>query len=184
MTRFDYRTRRWALAFAGGLPGKGELDEALELLGVLVPIIKKIPGRLAGTGAAKRLDALIREGAAGTGVDERPASFCGRFLALLIGKGLFSRIDAVMGEIQNIAASARGVLPVYAESAFPMEEEEKRDFIEGIKKGTGAAEIRLEVRVNPELLGGYRLRIGSGAIDASIRGQLQKMAAALAAGEP
>jgi F0F1-type ATP synthase delta subunit len=183
MTMPDYRTRRWALAFAAGLPASGELDEALELLEVLVPIIKKIPGRLAGAAAAKRLEALIREGAARAGLGEGPAGFCGRFLALLIRKDFFHRIDAVMEEIQQIADAARGVLRVYGESAFPMEEEEKRDFIEGIKKGTGAGEIRLEMAVNPELLGGFRLRIGSGAIDASIRGQLQKMAAELAAGE-
>jgi F-type H+-transporting ATPase subunit delta len=184
MTRFNYRTRRWALAFIQCCPGGGEIDEALELLEALIPVIKKIPGRITGASLSKRLERLIREAALKTGAGERLPGLCGRFLALLIQKNLFNQIDAVTAEIHNIAAAKRGVLPVYAESAFPMDEKEKRDLMADIKKETGAGEIRLESKVNPELLGGYRLRIGAEMIDASIRGQLRKMAAELAAGEP
>jgi F-type H+-transporting ATPase subunit delta len=184
MARLDYRTRQWALAFINRCAGKGEIDEALELLGVLVPVIKKIPGRLAGAALSKRVERLVREGALKTGVGEGLSGLCGHFLALLIQKNFFARAGAIIEEIQKIADAKRGILPVYAESAFPLEGEERREFIEGIKRASGAGEVRLESAVNPELLGGYRLRIGAELIDASIKGQLQKMAAELAAGEP
>ncbi|MDR1058297.1 MAG: ATP synthase F1 subunit delta [Treponema sp.] len=184
MARLDYRTRQWALAFINRCSGTGGIDETLELLEVLIPVIKKIPGRLAGAALSKRVEKLVREGALKTGAGEGLSVLCGRFLALLIQKNFFGRVDAVMEEIQKIADAKRGILPVYAESAFPLEGEEKRELIEGIKRISGAGEVRLESVVNPELLGGYRLRIGAELIDASIKGQLQKMAAELAAGEP
>jgi F-type H+-transporting ATPase subunit delta len=183
MKRGDYRTRRWALAFAGPCPEGGELGRALELLGALVPVVKKIPGKIGGAALAKRLEGAIREGARKTGADEEIAGLCGRFLALLIRKNFFFRVDEIMGEIKNIADAAKGILPVYVESAFPMDEKEQGDFIEGIRRETGAGEIRLDLKVNPELLGGCRVRIGAELIDASLRGQLQKMAAELAAEE-
>ena len=39
----------------------------------------------------------------------------------------------------------------------------------------------MRTKVVPELLGGYRLRIGEFSIDASLKGQLEKMADKLAA---
>jgi len=48
-----------------------------------------------------------------------------------------------------------------------------------IKEKTGAAGVKMKTRVRPELLGGYLLRIGSHYIDASLKGQLENMAAQL-----
>jgi F-type H+-transporting ATPase subunit delta len=53
---------------------------------------------------------------------------------------------------------------------------------EAIKKRTGALRIKLETQVNPELIGGYRLRIGDEIIDASVRSQLRRLESCLAAG--
>jgi F0F1-type ATP synthase delta subunit len=45
-----------------------------------------------------------------------------------------------------------------------------------IQEKTGAADVKLSARIVPEILGGYRLRIGGLCIDASLKGQLAKMA--------
>jgi F0F1-type ATP synthase delta subunit len=50
-----------------------------------------------------------------------------------------------------------------------------------IREKTGAANVKMKTSVRPELLGGYRLRIGGFYIDASLKGQLAKMKADLEA---
>jgi F-type H+-transporting ATPase subunit delta len=68
------------------------------------------------------------------------------------------------------------------ESALPLDGELEA-FISGeIRKRKMAGELKLEKRINAELIGGFRLRIGDEVIDASLRSQLQRMAADLAAG--
>ena len=72
-----------------------------------------------------------------------------------------------------------GVLVVRVDSAFPLDEEFQKTLQEPMKHKLGAKEIKLIPRIVPELLGGYRLQIGSESVDASLRFLLQKMAAHL-----
>jgi len=46
---------------------------------------------------------------------------------------------------------------------------------------TGAEQIRLEVNVNPNLIGGFIIQVGSKIIDTSIQGQLRELSSYLGA---
>ena len=124
-----------------------------------------------------------------------------RFFQLLVMKKRIRHINLVITEIENISNIRRGIIAASVEYAFPFEPAaesneqgpevhgsppEKRFesvLCETIKKRTGASGIDLTARVNPDLIGGYRLKIGDEIIDASIRGQLRKMENYLAAGD-
>jgi F-type H+-transporting ATPase subunit delta len=177
----------WAAAYINALtnetPDSGvkAVEEGLALLTILVPLVKGIPGRVAGTAQAKRLEAWITASAEKAAFRGAAAGKTARFLGLIIRKNLFAQIDPVLAEIRGILNSMKGILPVFVESFLPLDEETGKSLVEGIKKYTGARELALESRLNPELLGGYRIRIGHEVIDASLASQLRKMAAALAA---
>ena len=56
-----------------------------------------------------------------------------------------------------------------------------KEIAEKLKKITGAKQIKLALKVDPQLIGGFTIEIGSKMIDTSIRGQLKKISALLGA---
>jgi F-type H+-transporting ATPase subunit delta len=185
--------QRWAAAFVNSLggeahePGEHEprvrlLIEGFAELKVLSAWVKSLPGAVFGSSAAKRLEKLIAEGAGKSGAPAELTEKCSRFISLLVRKDLFKHIDPVLREIEKILNKKRGVLPVIVESALPLDGEMEA-FISGeIKKRRKAGELKLEKRINAEIIGGFRLRIGDELIDASLRSQLRLLAADLASG--
>ncbi|GHV89857.1 hypothetical protein AGMMS50268_03600 [Spirochaetia bacterium] len=197
-----FTPERWAAAFInaiieGAVPASGAnisgyaaIAEGLDLLRALSPLILKIPGSVSGTSAAAQLEKMIRRAgqslpAAGFGAASTVLPIgeetTVRFILLLIKKNLFHHINTVIAEIEAELDHLRGILPVTLESAAAP----AGDFEESLKKQlmekTGAGGIKLDSRLVPELLGGYRLRIGGDIIDASLRSQLQRMGSDLAA---
>jgi F-type H+-transporting ATPase subunit delta len=172
--------QRWAAAFVNATGGKA--GEGFAVLGILSAWIKELPGAVFGSRAAKRMEKFIGKEAEKIGPEEADLlKKCSRFVCLLVKRDLFKHIEAVLREIEKILNGQRGILPVIAESALPLDEETEAMITEGLKKRRGAAELRLEKRINPALIGGIRLKIGDEVIDASLRGQLRRMADELAA---
>ena len=55
------------------------------------------------------------------------------------------------------------------------------DQLEKLKKITRAKQIKLALKVDPQLIGGFTIEIGSKMIDTSIRGQLKQISSLLGA---
>jgi F-type H+-transporting ATPase subunit delta len=173
--------QRWAAAFIN-VTGD-QAAEGFTAIGILSAWIKKLPGAVFGSHAAKCLERFIAEGAKKAGGGEAEIlTQCSRFVCLLVKRDLFTHIDPVLKEIEKILNEQRGILPVIAESALPLDGELEALITGELKKRKGAGEVRLEKRINPSLIGGLRLRIGDEVIDASLRSQLQQMAGELASG--
>jgi F-type H+-transporting ATPase subunit delta len=176
---------RWAAAFINSLgPDSGEGLQAFKAISAWV---KKLPGAVFGSFQAERVSALVLEAGAkagfGKGGEISPAlKTAARFTSLLIKKNYFRHVDSVIKEAEKLLDKRQGVLRIFTESAFPLDGETEKRISEEIKRSTGAKEIFAEQKINPELIGGYRLRIGDEIIDASIRLQLKLMAKELAAG--
>lgn len=60
------------------------------------------------------------------------------------------------------------------ESASELEGDTKSKIVAGLKKKYGS-DLTTEVVVNPELLGGVRIRVGSDVWDGSVRNRLQRL---------
>jgi len=56
-----------------------------------------------------------------------------------------------------------------------------KKFAERLKVITGAKQIKLALKVDPQLIGGFTVEIGSKMIDTSIRGQLKQISSLLGA---
>jgi F-type H+-transporting ATPase subunit delta len=172
--------RRWAAAFINVMGDKAA--EGLTVLALLSAWIQELPGAVFGSHAAKRLEELIAGGAERIGAGKTGTlEICSRFVCLLVRRNLFTHIDPVLREIEKLLNEQRSILPVVVESALPLDGETEALIIEGLKKRKGAAEVRLEKRINPALIGGFRLKLGDEVIDGSLRGQLRRMADELAA---
>ena len=58
---------------------------------------------------------------------------------------------------------------------------DQKNIAEKLKTITGAKQIKLALKVDPQLIGGFTIEIGSKMIDTSIRGQLKQISSLLGA---
>ena len=165
---------RWAQAFMNVCAGAQE--EGLAVFQAFADGIRR--ARIgSGSGAEKRFEKLVRDslGAAPQGA---AAAAC-RTLALLLRKGMSRHIPAVAREARKLWEAQNGILNATLDSAFPPEADFTDALAAALREKTAAREVRLKLRLMPDLIGGCRLYMGSECLDASVRGQLKKMAADL-----
>jgi len=175
---------RWAEAFVNTLEKEGgDADEGLEFLKVLASWVKKLPGDVFGSYAAKMAETLAYDAMDKAGAVSAARETAVRFIALVIKKNRIRHIDGIVKKVKSILDKKRGIIEVSAEYAFPFDDVMEARIIEELKKQTGAARVELTGKVNPGLIGGYRLRIGDEIIDASIRLQLRKLLEVLQSGQ-
>ncbi|MDR2921954.1 MAG: F0F1 ATP synthase subunit delta [Treponema sp.] len=172
-----FHAGRWAGAFLA-VSGK-DADEAFLCLKALAAQVKTVQGLLSGRGAALKLEKLLRESASSSAEETPAVEYAVRFLCLLVEKNCFRYTGLLLQRIEQELDGQNGILSAVAEAAAPVDGGFERELERAIKEKTGAAGVKLKTTVRPELLGGYILRIGSFYIDASLKGQLESMAAHL-----
>jgi len=60
-------------------------------------------------------------------------------------------------------------------SSIELSEQQHQNLANKLKIITGAKQVKFALKVDPKLLGGFTVEIGSKCIDASVRGQLKQM---------
>jgi F-type H+-transporting ATPase subunit delta len=172
---------RWASAFVGAAGPHAE--DGLGVLKAMIPVLNHIAGVVSGTAASLVAARYLREGLSRAGINDgnRGAVFALGTVVLLIKQDRLKYGERLIREIQKVLDEKKGILPATVETAFPLDVQFEAALGESLKQKTGAREIRLTVTVVPELLAGCRLRMGGRSLDASLRGQIQKMAADLQA---
>jgi len=179
--------------YATGIYANSIYAEGIEALEIFAPCISSLRGIAFGSAAAEKLEALFREGLKKAGVSSHAYETALRFIILMVRKNVFRHIGRVLDEAKKLLdkknrivraiveyAAAPGEDAAGAKSAKFMDEGRIKELI---KKRSGAAGVEIVTRNNPELVGGYRLRIGDEVIDASIQSQLKKLADSLASGD-
>jgi hypothetical protein len=168
---------RWARAFLAACAGHEEEGlAALKAIGACVPAASWD----AGSGAAERLGRALFGAAGFSDAGAGRLAAC-RTLVLLVRKGLARHLPELVREAQKIWEAENGILAVVLESAFPLEGEFVETLRRAVQEKTAARRIDVDLRLEPRLIGGCRLRVGAQCLDASLSGQLRKMAADLRA---
>lgn len=96
------------------------------------------------------------------------------FLNLLAKNGRLFALSGVIKAFMAMAAADRGEVAAEAVTAAPMNEDQTRALRHEIEAMAGKA-VNLETRVDPELLGGLVVKIGSQMIDASLKTKLNRL---------
>jgi F0F1-type ATP synthase delta subunit len=176
---------RWAEAFLAAAGGKDDVKEGIAVLRVLASLAGGIPGVVSGCAGARKLGDMIQ-----TALDAerhgRGAEAAAGLLLLLVRRNALAHVFSVMAEIERLVDKRDGVCNVVLEYASPAGDTPGGGFIDELagvlREKTGAREVRIESRPAPDLAGGYRLRLESGYIDASLSGLLRGMTADLNGG--
>ena len=170
-----FHSGHWAAAYLNSLEREGaDFEDSIAMLGILSSWARSLPGEVFGCSAAKKIETLIRRG-----IGEKKLStgeeIAVRFVTLMVKKNKLRYIDPVINEIKRSLDKKNRVLTISAEYALPPAGDFESRIKEAVKKQTGAHEVRYSGRPRPELIGGYRLRIGDTVIDASILSRLSKL---------
>jgi F-type H+-transporting ATPase subunit delta len=101
-----------------------------------------------------------------------------RFVLLLATKGRLFVLTDVIRAFETLAAKARGEIRAQVISARPLSDAETSE-LRAILKSRLGREARLDAKVDPSLLGGLVVKVGSRMIDSSLRTKLDGLRAAM-----
>lgn len=97
-----------------------------------------------------------------------------RFLELLVDKKRFDLFALIAVNYGRLAADKRGVARATVRTARPLSADAQKQIATHLKSFTGK-DIELDVKEDPELIGGVSVKIGDWVLDSSLRGQLRRM---------
>ena len=101
------------------------------------------------------------------------------FLLVLVDKGRTSQLEEVGREFERLVAEHEGVVHAELTTAVELSDEEARELLARIEDSTGR-KVEATRRVDPDLIGGIVLQVGSHRLDASVRGRLERLRRQLA----
>ena len=102
----------------------------------------------------------------------------GRFLGVLADNGRLSELKSVIRIVRELASGHRGETKAEVTSAHPLGDDQIAALKTKLKARVGS-DVSIDVRVDPSLLGGIVVRLGSQMIDASIATKLNTLATAM-----
>ena len=100
------------------------------------------------------------------------------FLGVLARNGRKKELLAVIRSFRRLAADHRGETNAQVMSARPLSDEQLASLRQQLRDRAGR-EVKIEALVDPSLLGGIVVKLGSQQIDASIRTKLNRLAQAM-----
>jgi len=102
----------------------------------------------------------------------------GRFLGVLADNGRLGELKSVIRIVRTLASSHRGETRAEVTSAHPLGDDQIAALKARLKARVGS-DVTIDARVDPSLLGGIVVRLGSQMIDASIATKLNTLATAM-----
>jgi F-type H+-transporting ATPase subunit delta len=100
------------------------------------------------------------------------------FLGVLARNGRKKELLSVIGAFRRLAAEHRGEATAEVVTARPLSDDQLANLQERLRARVGR-DVNIDATVDPSLLGGMIVRLGSQQIDASIRTKLNRLAQAM-----
>jgi F-type H+-transporting ATPase subunit delta len=101
------------------------------------------------------------------------------FLLVLADTGRIGELEVIAQELERLVAEEEGVLSAELTTAVELSDEDERRLLKQIEEASGR-KVEATRQVDPGLIGGIVLQIGSHRLDASVRGRLDGLRRVLA----
>jgi len=102
------------------------------------------------------------------------------FLAVLIDHGRIHDVEMIARQFETELNQRLGIVEAEVSSSRPLEQAEREELLAQASRVTGK-QISAKYQVDPSLIGGATVRIGSTIYDGSVRGQLERIKEQLSA---
>lgn len=109
------------------------------------------------------------------GIKGLTRSFIGTVAANGRARELVAMATAFLAEL----ASRRGETTVAVTSAVPLSPEQLQQLTDSLRTVLGSSKVSVDARVEPEILGGLVVKVGSRLFDSSIRSKLARLQLAM-----
>lgn len=166
--------------YAAALFDLAETEKALDATDAA---LKRLTGALEASAdlaaliAEKRLSrAAIGQGLAAAAAELEMPDLVRRFLGVLAANGRASALPQVIAAFQRQLAHWRGETTADVTAAHALTATQQKALVAKLKARTGK-NMALHVTVDPSILGGLVVRIGSEQIDTSVKTRLAKLGA-------
>jgi F-type H+-transporting ATPase subunit delta len=169
--------RTYARALFEAAKENGRIDEIGDELSQFVTAVREVPelqalirnpelDTRAKTGA---LDALLKD------ADE----LLRNFVRLVAEKGRAPMLEEIAREYDALVAAEERILNVELTTAYELSDDEASSIVRQIEDASGR-KVEAERTVDPGLIGGLVLKVGSLEVDSSVRGRLDRLRRELA----
>ncbi len=101
-----------------------------------------------------------------------------KFLGLLAGNDRAAALPEVIASFEALSADARGAVFAEVTTALPLSAAQSKCVLEALRQALGK-DPEVTTRVDPALLGGIKVKVGSRLFDASLRTKLDSLKFAL-----
>ena len=118
--------------------------------------------------AGDRRRRMLKEISDALGFDRRLANF----VNILADRNRLQILDEIIREYQRLMDERLGIVRAHVTAARALDPAEHRELASKLQEMTGK-QVRMEVAVDPSLIGGVIAQVGSTVYDGSVRQQLQ-----------
>jgi len=169
--------RRYARALFAAAQERNRLEEVQRDLSDFVDAVREVP----------ELRALLRDPvmdrrvkiAALSDVLAGSDELVRNFVLVLTEQGRAGELEETEREFERFVADETGRLSLELATAIELSDEEAGRIVQQIERASGR-DVDATRRVDPDLLGGVVLQVGSLRLDASLRGRLERLRRELA----
>jgi F-type H+-transporting ATPase subunit delta len=164
--------RTYARALFEAARDQRRIDVVQEELGDFVDSIREVP-ELRALLRDPQLDPRAKVSALEQilgGADELVRNF----LLLLTERGRTSGLEEMKRELDRMVAEEAGQLTLELTTAVELSDEDAEQIVRQIEEASGRT-VEATRHVDPDLLGGVVLQVGSLRLDASLRGRLERL---------
>ena len=104
-----------------------------------------------------------------------------KFLLLLVDRNRIEVLESIAQKFLELSYKQESIEIAKITSSIQLSAEQQKEIAEKLKLITGAKQIKLALKIDPQLIGGFTIEIGSKLIYTSIRGQLRQISNLLGA---
>jgi len=102
------------------------------------------------------------------------------FVALIVDNDRVAALPQVAAQFRALKNADEGVADCLVETAFPLSDDQLKSLLASLARKF-PLQLKPEVRVDPQLIGGVRVTVGDQVLDTSVRARLDQMRNALTA---
>jgi F-type H+-transporting ATPase subunit delta len=102
-----------------------------------------------------------------------------KFLLLLVDRNRIALIEGIAQKFLQLSFKEESIEIAKVISTVQLSADQQQNIAEKLKVITGAKQIKLALKIDPQLIGGFTIEVGSKLIDTSIRGQLKQISSLL-----
>jgi F-type H+-transporting ATPase subunit delta len=164
--------RLYARSLFQAAKGAGKVDVVHEQLGDFAAAVRDVP-ELRNVLENPELDPQQKAGVLGE-ILEDADELIRNFVLLVAEKGRAGEIEEIHRELDALVAAEQRRLTVELTTAYELSDDEAEAIVRTIETSSGRS-VEATRRVDPELIGGIVLQVGTHRLDASVRGRLDRL---------